>query len=154
MSAIKSQKTGLYYASAATTATQIACPTSIDISGGAADQIDTTCLSDETRTFVQGLKNSETVTINFIIHSANASHEALFDLKAAGTVVSWGVYGSEAATAPTASGSVMQTVADRSSMIFSGFVSDVSVSVAGNDVWKGTVVIQTSGGVSYDLLVV
>jgi hypothetical protein len=154
VSVIKSQKSGLYYASAATTATQIVCPTGIEVSGGAADDVDATCLSDDTRQNVQGLKNSELVTVQFNIHSGETTHQALFDLKAAGTVKSWGIYGSEAVTAPTAVGSEMQSVVDRSSMIFDGYVQDVSVSIAGNNIWKGTVVIRTSGGITYDLLAV
>jgi len=152
MAVIKSQKSGLYYASAATTATQIVCPTSIEISGGAADDIDATCLSDDTRQNVQGLKNSELVTIEFNIHSGETTHQALFDLRASGEVKSWCVQGSEAATAPTAAASVIVPAVDRSSMLFNGYVQDVSVSIAGNNIWKGTVVIRTSGGITYDLL--
>jgi tRNA (Thr-GGU) A37 N-methylase len=152
MAVIKSQKSGLFYASAATTATQITCPTNIEISGGAADQIDATCLNDTTRQNVQGLKNAAQVTINFNVHSGDDSHEALLALKESGEIKSWGVYGSEAATAPTAVGSEMQPVVDRSSLIFDGYVSDVSLTIAGNDIWKGTVVLQTSGAITYDLL--
>src|SRR5688572_7939956 len=99
MPAIKSQKSELFYASAATTATKIVCPTGIEVGGSAADQVDTTCLSDDTRTFVQGLKNAAQVTVQFNCHSGEVTHEDLTDLFAAGTVVSWGIYGSETTTA-------------------------------------------------------
>jgi hypothetical protein len=150
--AIKSQKSELYYASAATTATKIVCPTNISVGGAAADQVDTTCLSDDTRQFVQGLKNAAQVTVQFNAHSGEVTHEDLTDLFASGAVVSWGIYGSETTTAPTAVASEMQVVATRVSMIFDAYVADFSMEIAGNDIWKGTVVLQVSGAISYDWL--
>jgi hypothetical protein len=150
MAVIKSQKSELFYASAATTATKIVCVTGVEVGGAAADQIDHTCLADDTRAFVQGLKNAAQVTVQFNAHSGEVTHEDLTDLFASGAVVSWGIYGSEATTAPTAVGSEMQTVVDRVSMIFDAYVADFSMSIAGNDIWKGTVVLQVSGPISYD----
>lgn len=152
MAALKSQGTELYYASAATTATKIACITGLDGLGGARDQIDKTCLDDTDRQFEAGFGNPGQVTVGLILDSGAASHDALLALKDAGTTVSWGIYSGQTATAPTAVGSEMQTVVDRTSAIFDGYVADVNVSIAGNDVWKATVTIQRSGTVTFDFV--
>lgn len=152
MAVIKSQKTELYYASAATAASKVDCVTSISGLGGARDQIDTTCLDDTDRTFAPGFGNPGQVTVEFNFKSESTVHEALFALKDAGTTVSWGIYSSQATTAPTAVASEMQTVVDRSSAIFDAYVSDVNVEIAGNDIWKCTMVLQRSGTVSWDFV--
>lgn len=150
---IKSQGTELYWASAATTAKRVVCATSLSGLGGARDQIDTTCLDNMTdRTFVGGLGNPGQVTVSFNVHKGEIAHEDLLALKAAGTTVSWGIYSSDAATPPTVVGSVMQPVVDRVSAIFQGYVSDINIDIAGNDIWKGTITIQRSGDVTFDLL--
>lgn len=151
--AIKSQKTELYWASAATTATRAVAVSSISGLGGAADQIETTTLDNDTdKTFLGGLGNPGQVTVSFNVHSGEASHEELLALKDSKEVVSWGIYGPGTGT-PTAVGSAMQPVADRASAIFSGYVSDINVDIGANDVWKGSITIQRSGGVTFDLLV-
>lgn len=154
-SVIKSQKTELYWASAATTATRAVAITSFSGLGGARDQIDTSSLDNtEDRTFVSGLGSPSPVTVAFNVHKDEASHTALLALKTSGAVMSWGIYSSDAATAPTAVGSVMQGVADRASAIFSGYVSDVNIEIGANDIWKGTITIQRSGQVTWDLTTV
>jgi hypothetical protein len=154
-SVIKSQKTELFWASAATTATRAVAIKSFSGLGGARDQIDTSSLDNtEDRTFVSGLGTPSPVTVAFNVHKDEASHTALLALKTSGAVVSWGIYSSDAATAPTAVGSVMQGVADRASAIFSGYVSDINIDIAENDIWKGTITIQRSGQVTFDLTTV
>ena len=150
---IKSQKSELYWASAATTATRAVAVSSIGGLGGRADQIPTSTLDNDTdHTFLGGLGNPGEVTVAFNVHSGEASHESLLALKAAKTVVSWGIYGPGAGT-PTAVGSAMQVVATRASAIFEGYVADINVDIGENKVWKVTIVIQRSGGVAFDLLV-
>jgi hypothetical protein len=152
MAVVKSQKTELYYASAATTAAKIPCITSVSGLGGARDQIDTTCLDDTDRTFVAGFGNPGQVTVEMHFKTESAVQEALFELKEAGTTVSWGIYSSQTATVPTAVGSEMQVVVDRSSAIFDAYISDMNVEIAGNDIWKVTMVLQRSGSVSWDFV--
>lgn len=152
MAALKSQGTELYYASAATTATKIGKITGISGLGGARDQIDKTTLDDTDRQFEPGYGNPGQVTVGMVLDSAEASHEALLALKTAGTTVSWGIYSAQTATAPTAVGSEMQTVLDRTSAIYDGYVADVNVEIASNDVWKATLVIQRSGTVTFDFV--
>lgn len=149
---IKSQGTDLYWASGPTAVTRAVCITGISGLGGAKDQIETTCLDNtEDKTFTGGLGTPGQVTVPFNVHKNEISHEDLLALKESGEVVSWGIYSSDSNTAPTAVASVMQTVTSRASAIFDGYVSDVTIDIAGNDIWKGTVTIQRSGPVSWDL---
>ena len=151
---IRSQGTDLYWASGATTALRVVCATGISGLGGARDQIDTSCLDNTgDATSIPGLGRPGQVTVPFNVHVNEAAHEALLALKESGEEVSWGIYSSHAATVPTVVASEMQTVTDRASAIFQGYVSDISLDVAGNDIWKGSVTIQRSGSVAFDLAV-
>lgn len=152
MPVIKSQKTELYWASGATAATKAVAVTSISGLGGAADQIEITDLDNAVdKSYVGGLGNPGQVTINFNVSRTELSHKALLDLKDSKAVVSWGIYSSDAATAPTVVASKMQKVTGRASSIFDGYVSDINVEIAGNDIWKGSITIQRTGPVVFDL---
>lgn len=150
---IKSQGTELFYASGPTATTKIVCPTGISGLGGTRDQIDITCLDDtEDKQFTGGLGTPGQVTIPFNVHKGEISHEEVLALKASGETKSWGIYSSDAATAPAAVGSVMQPVTGRVSAIFNAYVADVSIDIGANDIWKGTITLQRSGPVAWDLL--
>lgn len=150
---IKSQGTDLYWATGPTAVARVVCATGITGLGGPRSQINTSCLDNtEDETFVGGLGTPGQVTVPFNIHKGETAHEDLIALKASGASVSWGIYSSDASTVPTAVASVMQTVVDRVSARFTGYVADFNLDVAGNDIWKGTVTIQRSGAVLWDLL--
>lgn len=155
---IKSQGTELYFhglTTSAGAATRVVCVTSISGLGGARDQIDTTCLDNTgDRTYVGGLGNPGQVQVGFNVHKNELSHEEVLALKESGEVVSWGIYSGDGAGVPTVdSNGELQPVAGRASAIFEGYVSDVAIDIQGNDIWKGTITIQRSGTVSYDLSV-
>jgi len=152
---IKSQKTELYWASAPIAVTRAVAMKSFSGLGGARDQIDTSNLDNaEDRTFVSGLGTPSPVTVAFNVLADEATQAALLALKTSGAEVSWGIYSSHAATAPTAVASVMQTVTTRASAIFLGYVSDINIDIAENDIWKGTITIQRTGSVSFKLTTV
>ncbi|MDM0024076.1 phage tail tube protein [Variovorax saccharolyticus] len=149
---IKSQKSELYWASAAAVATRAVAMVGFSGLGGARDQIDTSNLDNATdRTFVSGLGSPSPVTVAFNVHSDELSHTALLALKDSGAEVSWGIYSSHSATAPTVTTSVMQPVTTRASAIFQGYVSDINVDIGANDIWKGTITIQRTGAVTWKL---
>lgn len=155
---ITSQGTELYFHNLTTSSgspTRVVCVTSISGLGGARDQIDTTCLDNTgDRTYVGGLGNPGQVQVAFNVHKNEASHEDVLNLKESGEVVSWGIYTSDGVGVPTVdSNGMLQPVAGRGSAIFDGYVSDVAIDIQGNDIWKGTITIQRSGTVSYDLSV-
>ncbi|MDP3208765.1 MAG: phage tail tube protein, partial [Rhodoglobus sp.] len=99
---IKTKGTRLYFALSASEILKVACPTGATIGGGAADDIDITCLDSEEREFVQGLKTPDDISlpVNFI--SRSASHQALEALYDSGETVSWMVVLSDQAVAPSA----------------------------------------------------
>jgi len=146
MPAIKTQGTELYYASAATTVSTVASVISMSgIDSGAVDQIDTTLLNATARSFVSGLANPGAVTVELLFDISDATVEDLYDLKNAGTTVSWCIGLSDGTADPTAVASVCVAPASRTSIIFNGQVSGYVIDTPLNDVVKATVTIQTSG---------
>lgn len=154
---LKSQGTELYFVDIDTGATvrRAVAISSISGLGGARDQIDITDLDEtEDRQFTGGLGNPGQVTVAFNLHKDEITHEKLLALRAAGTSVSWGIYSSDAATAPTANtAGLLQGVTGRASARFFGYVSDINIDIQGNDIWKGSITIQRSGAVTFDLSV-
>lgn len=148
---LKTQGTHLYFVKPGTptgTAVKVTCPTGISGLGGAADQIDTTCLDDtDDRQYVRGLGNPGQVTVPFVLKAGDASHADLIALKAAGTSVEWMVCMSDATTAPTVTASTNSFAAltTRSNIEFTGYVADITIDAAGNEVVRGTMTIQRAG---------
>lgn len=128
---------------------KMACPTGITGLGGAADQIDDTCLDDlEDKSFVRGLGNPGQVTVPFNLKPAEASHQILFDLKAAGDTVGWMICLSDGTTDPTLdSVDALVAPAGRTSFGFSAYIADVTIDVATNEIVRGTLTLQRSGAV-------
>lgn len=150
---VKTQGTKLWFINTATASTndfvELACPTGISGLGGAADQIDTTCLNaTEDRTFVRGLGNPGQVSVPFVLNPAAASHQALFDLKAAGTAIQWLVGLSDGTASPTVTADKFVAPATRTCFGFSAFISDVTIDIATNEVVRGTLTLQRSGVVT------
>ena len=107
---IRTKGTRLYFATPTDASSQdadgitikyVACATGIQGLGGAADQIDTTCLSSEEREYVQGMANPGQITVPFNVIPSAGSHQALFALKDSGDVISWMVAFSDAVAANT-----------------------------------------------------
>lgn len=151
MAVAKTQGTQLYVvAENGTTVQGITCPTGITGLGGAADQIDVTCLSDLVdKAYLRGLGNPGVVTVPFNLDPADASHKLLFTYMASGAVVNWLVAlsdGTAAATAVVAG--VITPPTGRSCFGFNGYVADVVVDIATNEIVRGTLTIQRTGPVT------
>lgn len=148
---VKTQGTALYFVKPGTptgTAVKVTCPTGISGLGGAADQIDTTCLDEQKdRSYVRGLGNPGQVTVPFILKAGDASHTDLITLKESGDLVEWMVCLSDGTVAPTVTASTNEfaALAGRSHIDFVGYVSDLTLDGATNEVWRGTMTIQRSG---------
>jgi hypothetical protein len=150
---IKTQGTHLYFVKPGTptgTAVKVTCPTGISGLGGPADQIDTTCLDDIERAFVRGLGNPGQVTVPFVLKAGDASHEDLFTLKDSGDTLNWMICMSDGTDAPTVTVSTndFAALATRSNITFAGYVSDMALDGNTNEVWRGTLTIQRSGGIT------
>jgi hypothetical protein len=150
---VKSQGTELYFINTATSSTtdfvKMACPTGISGLGGAADQIDVTCLSATTdREYVRGLGNPGQVSVPFILKPTEASQQDLFDLKDSGEEIDWLIALSDGTAQPTVVADAFVAPSARTSFGFTAYVSDINIEVASNEVVRGTLTLQRSGAVT------
>jgi len=150
---VKTQGTQLFlidrFTSSVTEIIRFACPTGITGLGGPKDQIDTTCLEvTGDATSVSGLGRPGQVTVPFNLIPAAFSHQTLLDLKESGDTLSWIACLSESTTSPTLdSDEEFIPPNDRTSFMFSAYVSDVNLDIAGNEIVRGTLTLQRSGSV-------
>ncbi len=130
------------------------CATGVQGLGGAADQIDITCLDSTEREYNQGMANPGQITVPFNVIPTAESHQALFALKDGGNVISWMVVFSDAKALgylPTAVDSDQRLVsAGATSAEFLGYVADVTIDVQTNEIVRGQLVIQRSGSINWD----
>ena len=155
MSTVKTQGTKLYFVDTLTSSVpaviELACPTGITGLGGAADQIETTCLGATVdKTYTRGLGNPGQVSVPFNLIPSAASHQLLFELKEAGTTVNWLACLSDGVAAPTTLDSNDRIVPpnDRTSFGFDAYIADINIDVATNEIVRGTLTLQRSGSVT------
>lgn len=124
----------------------VGCVTSVDGIDTTIEQIETTCLNAQARTYVGGLATPGTATFGINVDPSDASHVRLHQLKIAGTDLKWALGWSDGTDAPT-----VDTAGDfnlpttRSWLIFDGFMNSFPFSFAQNSVVQSTVGIQVSG---------
>lgn len=129
--------------------TKLTCPTGITgIGGGSKDKIDTTCLDElgAYRTYIGGFADAAEVSIPFILYKGDGSHQKLFLLRNTGETVDWMIGLSDSAAVPTMdSNGGLVSPAARTTFLFSGYVSNLTIDAATNEVVRGTLSIQPSG---------
>ena len=152
---VKTQGSALFIAdtlsSSVAAVLKMACPTGITgVGAGAASQINDTCLDDlEDESFMPGLGSPGTMSVPFVLKPAEASHQALFDMKAAKELFSMMVCLSDGTADPTLdSNDALDAPASRTSFGFQAYVSDVAIDIATNEVVRGTLTLQRSGAVT------
>jgi len=149
---IKSQKTEAFWAASTGEVIKATAVSGIEGIEGAREAIDTSDLATGADgTCVAGVASPRPVTLSFNVKRGEVAHRALLKLRDSGDIVSWGIYSSDAATQPAAIGGVLQPASGRVSVRFMGFVSNFSIRMQSNDLWRGTIQIQRSGGFDYDL---
>ena len=155
---VKTQGTELYtvdsLSSSVAAVLKFACPTGVSGLGGAADQIDKTCLDALTdREYEQGLGNPGQVSVPFNFIPRAGSHQILFDLKDARETIPWMVGLSDGyGYAPTLDSDdqlVPPAAPNRTSVMFQGYIADVNIDTATNEIVRGTLIIQRSGPVNW-----
>lgn len=152
---VRTQGTELFFvdtvSSSVAVLIKLSCPTGVTGLGGAADQIEDTCLDNVTdKTYVRGLGNPGVVTVPFNLIPRETSHQLLFSLKDDGSVLNWIACLSESATDPTLNtDDTIIAPATRSSFKFAGYISDVNIDIANNEIVRGTLTIQRSGAVTF-----
>lgn len=150
---VKTQKSELFFVDALSASVaavmKMVCPTGITGLGGAADQIETTCLdNEEDKSYARGLGNPGQVSVPFVLKPWEASHQVLFDLKQAGDTIGWMIGLSDGTAAPTLdSNDELVAPANRTSFGFQAYVADVTIDLDTNEVVRGTLTLQRSGAV-------
>ncbi len=128
---------------------KLSCPTGISGLGGPADQLDDTCLDSTERTFKRGLGNPGPVTVPFNFIPSALSHQLLFSLQEAGTVLKWLIAFSDGTAIPIVADSDGYPAAPlsplRTSIAFDGYISDVNIDISTNEIVRGTLIVQRSG---------
>lgn len=127
------------------------CPTGITGLGGAADQIESTCLDTRgDKEFEGGLGNPGQVSVPFNFIPRSGSHQILFELKESREVIPWLIGLSDGVDVPTLDSDdelVAPEAPKRTSIGFRGYVSDLNIDIATNEIVRGTLTIQRSGSV-------
>ena len=124
------------------------CPTGITgVTTGARTRIDTICL-DETddMSYMSGLGDAGTVSVPFILDSEDGSHQRIFELKKTSENLKWIVGFSDGAVAPTVTAGDLVPATGRSWLAFTAYISDLDIDIATNEVVRGTMTLQRSGG--------
>jgi hypothetical protein len=152
---IKTQGSELFFAdtlsSSVAQVMKMACPTGITGLGGPADQIEDTCLDDlDDKSFAGGLGNPGQVTVPFVMKPWEGSQQTLWDLKASKETIEWMIGLSDGiGNNPTLdSNDALVAPEDRTSFGFRGYVADLNIDIATNEVVRGTLLIQRSGSVT------
>lgn len=149
---IQTKGTRLFFAKSDSEVLKVACATGITGLGGAADQIETTCLDSQEKEYVRGMPNPGqiTVPVNFIPRSA--AHQALLGLKETGESISWLIALSDSAADPSiASSDGRLESTDPTTAEFLGYLADINVDIATNEIVRATLTIQRSGAVVWNL---
>lgn len=152
---VKTQGSELYVADTVSASNpavlKFACPTGIQGLGGPKSQIDDTCLDATVdQTFQPGLGQPGQVTVPFNFIPSNGSHQILFDLKESAQVLHWLIGLSDGTAVPTldTDGTFIPPASpQRTTIGFDAYVADVNIDIAGNDIVKGTLLLQRSGPV-------
>ena len=147
----KTQGTNIYFVDPADESlVTVGCPTTANFSGRTTDQIETTCLTDDDRTFVSGLNNPGTFTFTVNLDSSDASHARIQDLQNDGTTLLWAIGLSDGTAAPTVdSGGTFDLDTSRSWRRFSGNITDYSEDFATNTIITANVTVQISGAIEF-----
>lgn len=152
---LKTQGTELFLvdwlSSSAAAVLKLACPTGITGLGGAADQLEDTCLdATDDKTYKRGLGNPGQVSVPFNFIPSAASHQVLFDLKEAGDTIGWLIGMSDGTAIPTLDTDdtlIPPASPLRTSIAFHAYIADLNIDIATNEIVRGTLTLQRSGPV-------
>jgi len=152
MPSFKTQGSHLYFIDSTVSdpvVRRMECPTGITGLGGPADQIDETCLDDIDAVSSPGIRRPGPVTVPFVLKGGDVpGQEALEQLDENQTTTGWFIGFSNGTAAPTMDSEQenLQGPGTRDGIAFRGYIADIAVDVAGNEVVRGTMTIQRVGG--------
>lgn len=125
--------------------TKVGCVTSITGLTAARDQIETTCLEDQARSYEAGLATPGQAQFGLNFDPTDASHVRLHELYVLGENVSFALGWSDGTAAPTGDSSTFVLPDTRTWITFDGFISDLPFDFSQNAVVTSTVSVQVSG---------
>lgn len=125
--------------------TKVGCVTSITGLTAARDQIETTCLEDQARSYEAGLATPGQAQFGLNFDPTDASHVRLHELYVLGENVSFALGWSDGTAAPTGDSSTFVLPTSRTWITFDGFISDLPFDFSQNAVVTSTVSVQVSG---------
>lgn len=144
--AMKTQGTKLYFIDPdGDVITTVGCITGMTGLTAARDQIETTCLDSDARSYEPGMATpgAASFTINF--DTSDASHVRMHELYRAGTKLQWALGWSDGALPPSgASGGQFNLPTSRSWIEFEAYISDLPFDFALNSVVSSNISVQVS----------
>lgn len=147
--AIKTQGSKLYIldesASAGPEVLAIDCATSLNGLNAPREQIEVTCLEDDSRSYVGGLGTPGDLTVKVNFDPNNESHYRIYQLWVAGDNFDFAIAMEKGATAPTiASDGSLDISTSFNFITGNGFVKDIPLNANLNSVWTADISIQLS----------
>lgn len=148
MAAVPAQGSQLYYVDPDTGAVaEVDCITELTGLSQTRDQIETTCLADNERSYIAGLATPGTASFTIYPDPQSASHLRLHELAVSGETIHWALGWSDGKGIPPtdydSDGWVLP--ATRTWLTFDGYISDFPFDFAQNSVVSSALGIQTSG---------
>lgn len=145
---VKAQGTQLYFIDPDdNSVVEVACITELTGLSQSRDQIETTCLSDNERSYEAGLATPGQANFGIYPDPAEASHIRLHELAVLGTKLDWAAGWSDGKgidpTGVDSNGFDLPTT--RTWLTFNGYISDFPFDFAQNAVVTSNLGIQTSG---------
>lgn len=123
---------------------RVGCVTSINGLTAARDQIETTCLESEARTYEAGMPTPGAATFGINFDPRDPSHVRLHELYREGVSLQFALGWSDGVAAPTADTAGLVLPNTRTWIAFDGFVSDLPFDFSLNAVVSSTVSVQVS----------
>ena len=127
---------------------QVGCPTGITGLGGAASQLDDTCLDSTEMQYLPGMANPGQMTVNLNFDPSKISHQELWDLFNAQTTTKWVIGFSDGKDIPPTVNSttgVLGFPSTRTCVEFDGYIADLPLDFAINSLVKSSMAVQRSG---------
>jgi len=144
--AIKTQGTELWFINGSGALIKVGCVTSVSGISSQRDQIETTCLEDDERTYTGGLQSPGTAAMTINFDPSDSTHIALETAFQANTTVWWALGWGDGTSDPTVDSNLLFDLpTSRSWLAFEGYVSDLPFDFALNAVVASSISIQMSG---------
>lgn len=150
---VETQGTRLYFKKPGSPATlvKMTCPTGVSGLGGPRDNIVVDCLENTGDRFTRpGSGTPGQVSVPFSLVPTAASHQDLFTLKEARTMLDWIVVLSDAGSSDPSldSDDAIEPPSTGTSFEFIAYIADVAIDIASNTIVTGTLTLQRSGKVT------